>query len=154
MELAPWLSAGEIARRRQAGHQCLLGWHGQELVYHRWYTTEPAFLAYLGLTIQPRAGDLVSIDAYTSPRVRDQGVHTEGLKVMLDWASARGLQRDIALVARWNGPSLRAAIDKAGRRSIGSVQRWRLGRWCRYQTRGAVTLDQAGRLQIAQLPGL
>lgn len=144
----PTISEAAIHRRLEEGQQCLLGWLDGSLVHFRWDTVGPAYLPYLGRTLQPLEGDLITIEAFTHPACRNRGMHSASTSLVLRRARERGLARSITAVAWWNAPGLRVTREKAGRAVAGTVGRWSLGPWRHDFATGAVRLHASGDLCV------
>jgi hypothetical protein len=140
----PTMSEAEIRRRLGEGQECLLGWLDGSLAHYRWDTAESAYLPYLGRTLQPLAGDLITIEAFTHPPFRNRGIHSASTRLVLGGARERGLLRSITAVAWWNAPGLRVTREKADRVIAGTVGRWSVGPWRRDFATGAVQFDGSG----------
>jgi hypothetical protein len=140
----PELSRAEIRSRLEAGQRCLLFWHRDVPVYYRWDTSQPCYLPYLGLTARPIEGDLVTVEAFTHPSFRNRGIHSLATGLILRQARDRGLRRSVTMVAWWNSPALRVALEKAERSVIGSVGWWGIGPLRHHYASGTVCLAKQG----------
>jgi hypothetical protein len=137
----PALSEAESLRRLEAGQECLLFWLAGAPVYYRWDTTRPAYLPYLSKVLRPLDGDLVTVDAFTHPAFRNRGIHSFATSLVLQRAARSGLKRSVTMVAWWNRPARRVALEKAERSIAGIIGWWGLGPYRRYYADDSLHLD-------------
>jgi len=139
-EINPALSEAEIRRRLTEGQTCMLCWIGGSPAHYWWYATAPVYLPYLGKTFQPSAGDIFTVDIFTHPAFRRQGILTWSIILTSREARQKGFVRRLSMVAWWNAPTLRAVRDAAGK-VVGTVGYWNVGFWRHYVATGDVRLD-------------
>lgn len=145
--LDPRMTLDEVARRRDQGQQCTLGWWEDDLAHYRWDTTGPVHLPYLGRVLRPAHGDQIVVGIYTAPAFRGRRVAGA---VMIDAsrrAFAGGVSRLAWLVAWWNARSL-ALAEQFTSRVVGTVGYWALGRHRWYFAGGEVRLGPEGSVRI------
>jgi hypothetical protein len=65
----------------------------------------------------------------------------------------QGAEREVALVAWWNAPTLHVARVKYDYGVVGTVGYWRLGPWRRYFSAGGVRLVGRTGIRIEEPPG-
>jgi GNAT superfamily N-acetyltransferase len=143
-EANPGLSSAEARRRLEEGQECTVGWRGSTIVHYRWDTSRPAYLPYLGAVFSAAVGDTFAVDAFTHPAYRRRGIDCLATVRALEDARARGFARTVTVVARWNLPGRRVALDKTSGRIVGTVTRWELGPLRRLRVTGAVQLTAGG----------
>lgn len=141
LAICPRLSRGEIRRRFEEGQECHLGWVEGRLVHFRWEAQKPAFLPYLGKKLQPLEGDLLITEVFTNPKFRGRGIYTASLHQAFGRARELGFRRVIGLAASWNTPAL-LAMEKTGRRVVGTVGYWNILGYRRYFGTGDVRFEQ------------
>jgi hypothetical protein len=142
-------SEAGLRRRLKTGQEGLLGWVGDSLAYYRWDVVGPTRLHALCGTVELREGDLLTLLAFTQPRLRGQGLHGSSTSIVLRRARERGLRRAITFVAWWNRPALRVAEVKAGRERVGTIGWCNVSPWRHIVATGDVRLAQDGTIQIA-----
>jgi RimJ/RimL family protein N-acetyltransferase len=148
-ELDPTMTREEVARRRGEGQECVLGWWNDELVHHRWTSTMPVYLPYLGRVLRPLPGDQIVVGVYTSPRYRGHHVTSVVMHEDMRRAHARGLRRLVWLAAWWNARSLKIA-EQVASRVVGTVEYWAVGRLRRYAATGGVRIERDGAVVIGR----
>jgi hypothetical protein len=153
LAMSPTLTDDEIRRLWAEGQECLTCWVDGRPVFYRWDTAGPAYLPYLDRTFLPRPGDLLLSQVFTHPAYRDRGLLSASSGVVVPRARERGASRVVALVAWWNAPPLHVARDKYRHTVAGTVGYWRLGRWRRYFSTGAVRLEGRTGIRVEEPPG-
>lgn len=149
LRMNPLFSAMELNRRLLDGQECLLCWFGDDLVHYRWETTESIFLPYLGTRLKLLEHDSLVTEVFTHPAFRGVGIDSVGSIMALHKAKKKGCKRSIALVATWNKPSLRTSGEKTGRKVVGKVGYWAMGK-NRYFVTGHVQLDEYGNVYVPE----
>lgn len=139
-QINPALSEAEMRRRLREGQECLLGWMGGSLAHYWWYATAPAYLPYLGKTFQPSGGDIFTVEIFTHPAFRRQGIFNWSVSLTSREAREKGFVRRLSMVAGWNAPAVRATRNVAGK-VVGTVGYWNIGCWRHYVATGDVRLE-------------
>jgi GNAT superfamily N-acetyltransferase len=145
--LDPAMTREEVARRLREGQQCTLGWWGRELAHHRWDSTGPTRLPYLGRVLRPGCGDQLVVGIYTAPSLRGRGLAGAVMMDASRRARAVGVSRLVWLAAWWNTPSM-ALSEQVASRVVGTVGYWALGPWRRYFATGRVWIEPDGSVRI------
>jgi hypothetical protein len=143
----PSLTEQEIRRRWGEDQTCHLCWVDGEVAHYRWETQRPAYLPYLGKTLRLCDGDILITEAFTHARFRNRGIHTTSSLLALDQAKELGSRRVIGLAACWNSPAL-CAMQKAGRKVVGTVGYWRVLRRRFYFASKSVQIDDRGNVLV------
>jgi RimJ/RimL family protein N-acetyltransferase len=141
------MSREEVARRLEEGQRCTLGWWGRELAHHRWDSTSPVHLSYLGRVLRPGRGDQVVVGIYTVPAFRGRGIAGAVMMDASRRARAVGVSRLVWLAAWWNTRSL-ALAEQFASRVEGTVGYWALGACRRYFASGHIRLEPDGSVRI------
>lgn len=137
----PVMTRGEVERRLADNQVCNLGWHGAELAYYYWDTTQSTLLTYLGRRVRALPGQIVPCGAFTAEQFRHRGVHVEATIQSYYRKRDRGADTAIHFVAWWHSPSIRVLTRDVGARLVGSIGFWSLGPTRAYFVHGAVRLD-------------
>jgi RimJ/RimL family protein N-acetyltransferase len=147
--LDPTMTRAEVARRRGEGQACVLGWWRDELVHHRWTSTQPAYLPYLGRVLRPLPGEQIVVGVYTAPRFRSHHIASLVMHADMRRAWTSGLRRLVWLAAWWNAPSLKLA-EQVDSRVVGTAEYWAVGRFRRYRVTGGVRIERDGAVVIGR----
>lgn len=147
----PFVAESEVRERLRDGHDCLLLTRAGVPVYYRWDTSRPVYLPYLSITLRPSDGELFTIEAFTHPAFRGRGIHSFATGLVLERARRRGLRRSVTLIAWWNVPARRVALEKAERTVVGTVSRHGIGPWRSHRSSGAASIED-GLLIVGPAP--
>lgn len=137
----PSLSAASMKRRLDEGAKCYVRWIEGLPAHWRWQTDREIYLSYLDARVRPHAGVLLTVDVFTHPGFRNQGLYTSASLWALHQAKRDGYRRVIGLVGNWNQPVKEVMTSKTGFSFQGRVGVWVLGNWQRHFARGEVPFD-------------
>lgn len=128
--LRPDADRGDIARRFEGGHRCLIARHGGRLVHVCWVATERAWVEYLATEIPLASDEAYSYDSFAAPDLRGQNLSSSQLKHMLQYLRDNGFRRSVGLVMPENTRGRRTAA-KLGYRAFGVMGYVQVGprRW-------------------------
>jgi GNAT superfamily N-acetyltransferase len=135
----PLLTLSEIEDRLQQGERCGLWWSGDQVVHYRWFATGPVKLPFASLGFRPAVGDFLTLEVFTRPAFRRQGLQSISLAWSHEVAAGMGLRRRIGLVAWWNTPSL--TVARRHYRTAGTLTRWTVGPRSIYRGTGEVRVE-------------
>ena len=147
LAINPVLSETEIRRRWKEGQECSLCWIEGSLAHYRWYATGSVYLSYLGKTLRLLEGECLIEDVFTHPAFRRRGIQSVGSLTTLKHLQDRGFRRAIAIVARYNTPTLRVT-QKMGYAVAGAIGYWNVALWKRYFITGSVRLDGRASMYV------
>ena len=121
--------ARACALRLDRGHTGLLALHQGEVVGYAWACTEVnPMLERVQLSLAH--GDVLCVDAYTTPAFRSKGVQTALTLARCRLFGNLGYQRAVAYIERRNCPSL-SVWRKIGAQEVGDIEFRRIGPWRR-----------------------
>ena len=142
----PSMSEAEVRRRLGEGQECLLYWIEGSLVHYRWFTKQPAYFPYLGKTVCPQEGDLLSSGSFTHPAFRRRGIASYSFISMLHRARDQGSIRNVGIMDWWNTISFHAHWENTPFTLVGTIGYWNVGLRKIYFTTGDVSLDERGNV--------
>jgi GNAT superfamily N-acetyltransferase len=134
--------ARACARRLERGHTGFLASHQGQVVGYAWACTEvnPS-LERVQLSLAH--GDVLCVDAYTTPAFRGKGVQTALALARCRVFRDRGFLRAIAYIESRNHPSL-AVWRKIGGQAAGQIDFQRIGPWRRVRYNLDHAIDEPG----------
>jgi GNAT superfamily N-acetyltransferase len=127
------------ARRLARGHKGLLALLQGQPVGYAWGCAEvDPTLERVSLKLNP--GDMLCVDAYTSPAFRHHGVQTALTLARFGLFRDLGYSRAIAYIEKYNYPSL-AVWRGVGSQVVGHIRFTRIGPWRRSHLTGTPLSD-------------
>ena len=142
----PSMSEAEVRRRLGEGQECLLYWIEGSLVHYRWFTKQPAYFPYLGKTVCPQEGDLLSSGSFTHPAFRRRGIASYSFISMLHRARDQGSMRNVGIMDWWNAISFHVHWENTPFTLVGTIGYWNVGLRKIHFTTGDVSLDESGNV--------
>lgn len=130
LRFRPDAARGEVHRRLDSDHRCVLAWHEGRIVQAGWLMVGGAWIGSVGVEIPLALGDAYTYESYTAPDFRRSDLATVRLAWVMRYLRNAGYSRLLAAVVPENRPGFRT-IEKMGYRVVGVAGCVRLGRWRR-----------------------
>lgn len=136
MDFRDYADRNTVLQRLARGERCFLVRDQGAIVHCCWTVTARTTIDYLACKVRLASGVVYVYEAYTAQGYRGRSVSSMRSAAMLDYFSARGYRRLLAVVWPENLPVYRS-LEKAGYSVVGRIGYLGRGRYRRYFQRYA-----------------